>query len=415
MNLAQTYPNAAPSTDSAASLGRKMLNKVPEITLFFWIIKILCTTVGETAADNLNENLGLGLSGTSYVMGAILIVVLIFQFRARKYIPGIYWLAVVLLSIVGTLITDNMAEKGVALMTTNIIFTTALAATFAIWYASERTLSVHTIVTTRRESFYWLAILFTFALGTSVGDYLSETLELGYLAALGIFAGAIAVIAVLHFGLKMNAILSFWLAYILTRPLGASIGDLLASPTEEGGLGLGTNVTSIIFLGAILILVVYLAVTRRDVIRSGSLTPIAAAGADGKSSVLVVLNKVEATAPLLEALRLRAAEGAAHYTVLVPNPAHLAFDRNSPDTTDGDALLAKALPQIEGQTGSGASGRVAASPNAYDDIVEELKAGSYSEIIIETPPSHLSHWLHVDLPQRIAELGYPTETVPASA
>jgi uncharacterized membrane-anchored protein len=412
MNSAQSTPvTTVPLSGSAASLGRKMLNKVPEITLYFWIIKILCTTVGETAADNLNENLGLGLSGTSYVMGAILIGVLVVQFRARKYVPGVYWLAVVLLSIVGTLITDNMAEQGVALMTTNIIFSSLLILTFATWYASERTLSVHTIFTTRREVFYWLAILFTFALGTSVGDYLSETLELGYLAALGIFAGAIAVITVLHFGLKMNAILSFWLAYILTRPLGASIGDYLASPTEEGGLGLGTNVTSYIFLGLILALVVFLAVSKRDVIRSGPLPAAAPLRPDGSAPVLVVLNKVEATAELLEAVRQRAAKGAARFFVLVPNPDHLAFDRNSPDTGDGEALLARALPQIQGPAGSGVSGRVANSPNAYDDVVEELESRPYAEIIIETPPSHISHWLHVDLPHRIAELGYATVAV----
>ena len=414
MNSAQTYPAATvPLPESAASLGRRMLNKVPEITLYFWIIKILCTTVGETAADNLNENLGLGLSGTSYVTGAVLIGVLVFQFRARRYVPGIYWAAVVLLSIVGTLITDNLAEKGVALMTTNIIFATALVVTFTTWYVSERTLSVHTIFTTRREAFYWAAILFTFALGTSVGDYLSEQLEFGYLGALGVFAGAIAVIAVLHFGLRMNAILSFWLAYILTRPLGASIGDYLASPTEEGGLGLGTNVTSFIFLGAILALVIFLAITKRDVIRSGPLPATAAAA--GMPAVLVVLNKVEATSALIEAVRRRAAEGTARFVLLVPNPDHLAFDRNSPESADGQALLARALPQIEGLADGAVAGRVANSPNAYDDVVEELEANSYSEIIVETPPSHISHWLHVDLPQRIAELGYPLTTVPAPA
>jgi uncharacterized membrane-anchored protein len=391
-----------------------MLNKVPEITVYFWVIKVLCTTVGETFADNLNENLGLGLSGTSYLMGAALIAVLFFQFRARRYVPGIYWLAVVLISVVGTLVSDNLVENyGVALETTTIAFGAILICVFASWYASERTLSVHTIFTTRREAFYWLAILFTFALGTSAGDFLSEQLELGYLAALGIFAGAIVVVAVLHFGLRLNAILSFWLAYILTRPLGASIGDYLASPTSEGGLGLGTNLTSIIFLSTILALVVFLAISKRDVIRSGSLAP--ALAGDGTPGVLVVLNKVEATGALLEAVRQRAAEGAARFTVLVPNPAHLAFDRNDPDPTDGDALLAKALPQIQSQTGGGAVGRVAASPNAYDDIVEELAAGSYAEVILETPPSHLSHWLHVDLPQRVSELGYPTEAVPATA
>jgi uncharacterized membrane-anchored protein len=392
-----------------------MLNKVPEITVYFWVIKVLCTTVGETFADNLNENLGLGLTNTSYIMGALLIAVLVAQFRARRYIPGIYWLAVVLISVVGTLVSDNLVENyGVALHTTTIAFSAILIAVFASWYLVERTLSVHTIFTTRREAFYWLAILFTFALGTSAGDFLSEQLELGYLLALGIFAGAIVVVAVLHFGLRMNAILSFWLAYILTRPLGASIGDYLASPTGEGGLGLGTNLTSIIFLSTILALVVYLAISKRDVIRSGPLPTAAAASAEGVPAVLVVLNKVDATAPLLEAVRKRAAKGAARFFVLVPNPDHLAFDRNSPDTSAGDALLARALPQLQSAAGEEVTARIANSPNAYDDIIDELEARPYSEIIIETPPSHFSHWLHVDLPHRVSELGYPLTTVAAT-
>ena len=390
-----------------------MLNKVPEITVYFWLIKVLCTTVGETFADNLNENLGLGLSNTSYIMGALLIAVLVFQFRTRKYVPGIYWLAVVLISVVGTLVSDNLVENyGVTLETTTIAFAAILICVFASWYAVERTLSVHTIFTTRRESFYWLAILFTFALGTSAGDFLSEQLELGYLAALGIFAGAIVVVAVLHFGLRLNAILSFWLAYILTRPLGASIGDYLASPTGEGGLGLGTNLTSIIFLSTILVLVVYLAISKRDVIRSGSVS--AAAAVDGTPAVLVVLNKVEATAALFDAVKRRTAVGAARFFVLMPNPDHVGFDRNVSDSADGEALLARALTQLQGPARSTVSGRVANSPNAYDDIVEELEARSYGEIILETPPTHISHWLHFDLPRRVSELGYPTEAIAAA-
>jgi uncharacterized membrane-anchored protein len=392
-----------------------MLNKVPEITVYFWVIKVLCTTVGETFADNLNENLGLGLTNTSYIMGALLIAILVFQFRARTYVPGIYWLAVVLISVVGTLVSDNLVENyGVTLETTTIAFGSILICVFASWYAVERTLSVHTIFTTRRESFYWPAILFTFALGTSAGDFLSEQLELGYLAALGIFAGAILVVAVLHFGLKLNAILSFWLAYILTRPLGASIGDYLASPTGEGGLGLGTNLTSAIFLSTILALVVFLAISKRDVIRSG---PIAAArdlAGEGTPAILVVLNKVEPTAALLDAVKRRTAAGAARFFVLVPNPDHLAFDRNSPDTADGEALLSRALAQLQAPARSTVSGRVANSPNAYDDIVEELEARRYAEIILETPPAHLSHWLHFDLSRRVAELGYPTEAIAAT-
>jgi uncharacterized membrane-anchored protein len=385
-----------------------MLNKVPEITVYFWVIKILCTTVGETFADNLNENLGLGLTNTSYIMGAVLIAVLVAQFRSRRYVPGIYWLAVVLVSVVGTLVSDNLVENlGVTLETTTIAFSACLIATFLAWYWSERTLSVHTIVTTRREAFYWATILFTFALGTSAGDLISEKLEFGYLPTVGIFAGAIAVVAFSHFALRMNAILSFWLAYILTRPLGASIGDYLASPTEEGGLGLGTTVTSIIFLSTILALVVFLAISKRDVIRSG---PVAAPPGTGPA-VLVVLNKVAPTEALIGAVRRRSAEGQAAFRVLVPNPDNLGFDHGDPTGTDGEELLANAIPPLSAAVGGEVSGRVANSPNAYDDIVEELDSGAYTEIIIETPPVHLSHWLHVDLPQRVAQLGLPTEAV----
>jgi uncharacterized membrane-anchored protein len=399
-----------------SSLGRQMLNKVPEITLYFWIIKILCTTVGETAADLLNENLGFGLTNTTYVMGALLIGTLVFQFRARKYVPGIYWFAVVLISVVGTLFSDNLVDNlGVALETTTIAFGIILALVFATWYASERTLSIHTIVTTRREAFYWLAILFTFALGTSAGDFLAEQLELGYLLSVGIFAGAIAIVALAHFRFRLNAILAFWIAYILTRPLGASIGDYLASPAKEGGVGLGTVITSLIFLTTILTLVVYLAISKRDVIptpRVGG-KPVGQP-ADGEPRVLVVTNKTDATPAVIEAVRERAAAGPARFFVLVPNPDHLAFDRNSTDTSLGEQVLQRALPLLEEPAGAEVEGRVAASPNAYDDIVEELKRGDYREIILETLPSHVSHWLHVDLPNRVADLGYPVKTVTAT-
>src|SRR6478609_5930969 len=160
---------------------RQMLNKVPEITLYFWVIKVLCTTVGETAADFLNDNLGLGLTNTTYIMGALLLAALVAQFRLRRYVPSIYWLAVVLISIVGTLITDNLTDNlGISLVTTTIAFSIVLAVVFAIWWASERTLSIHTIFTLRREAFYWLAVLFTFALGTAAGDLAAERINLGY-------------------------------------------------------------------------------------------------------------------------------------------------------------------------------------------------------------------------------------------
>jgi uncharacterized membrane-anchored protein len=242
-----------------------MLNKVPEVTVWFWIIKILATTVGETAADFLNTNLKLGLTGTSLIMSALLIVVLFFQFRLRQYVPGVYWLAVVLISVVGTLITDNLVDNfGVALETTTIAFSIALAATFAAWYASERTLSIHTIYTTRREAFYWLTVLFTFALGTAAGDLVAERFSIGYGPSALIFAGLIAVVYFAHVKLDMNAVLAFWIAYILTRPLGASIGDFMSQPKDAGGLALGTTVTSAIFLLTILAVVVYLTRTKAD-------------------------------------------------------------------------------------------------------------------------------------------------------
>jgi uncharacterized membrane-anchored protein len=264
---------ASPITTEGPSLGRRMLNKVPQVTLFFWVIKILATTVGETAADFLNTNLNFGLTGTSIVMGTLLLLVLGVQFKLRKYVPGIYWLAVVLISVVGTLITDNLTDRfGGPRPVSTGLFAAALAATFAAWFAVERTLSIHTILTSRREGFYWLTILFTFALGTASGDLVAEKLNLGYMLSAVAFAAVIGAITVAHLRFKLNAVLAFWLAYILTRPLG----DLLSQPAASGGLGLGTVGTSAIFLTAILSLVTYLGITRRDVIQTRA-TPVPAA------------------------------------------------------------------------------------------------------------------------------------------
>jgi uncharacterized membrane-anchored protein len=244
-----------------------MLNKVPEVTAFFWIIKVLCTTVGESAADYLDSQLGLGLTGTSLVMTTVLAVVLFVQFRARRYVPGIYWLAVVLVSVVGTLLTDNLTDNlGVSLLMTTPVFAVLLAATFGAWYRREQTLSIHSIITTGREAWYWLAVLLTFALGTAAGDLVAERLGLGYGPSLLLFGALIAMVAGAHYLGALNAVLSFWLAYVLTRPLGASIGDYLSADRAEGGLALGTLATSGLFLAVILGLVVFLSVRRLDVI-----------------------------------------------------------------------------------------------------------------------------------------------------
>jgi uncharacterized membrane-anchored protein len=251
---------------AAASRGRQMLNKVPEVTIYFWVIKIMCTTVGETAADYLNDNLGFGLTNTTYFTGALLLALLGGQFWTKRYVPGVYWSVVVVISVFGTLITDNMTDRyNVPLETSTILFAIALAVVFGVWYAFERTLSIHTIFTTRREGFYWLAILFTFALGTAAGDLAAERFSLGYGPSILIFGGMIVVVAIAHFAFRLNAVLAFWLAYILTRPLGASIGDWMSQNSKKyGGLGLGTTGTSYIFLGCILTLVIYLTITRRD-------------------------------------------------------------------------------------------------------------------------------------------------------
>jgi uncharacterized membrane-anchored protein len=262
------------------SSARRMLSKVPEVTLVFWIIKILATTVGETASDYLNETLGFGLHNTIFLMGALLVAILAVQFRLNRYVPWVYWLTVVLISVVGTLITDNLTDGyQVPLTLTTPIFAALLAITFAAWYTSERTLSIHSIYTRRRESFYWLTILFTFALGTAAGDLLEEKSGWSLEALAALWAAAIAVVTAVHFTLKgsldavhrrqaSNAVLAFWLAYIMTRPLGASIGDLLTTPTGErpAGLGLGTNRVSIVFAVTIIGLVTYLTKTRKDVI-----------------------------------------------------------------------------------------------------------------------------------------------------
>jgi uncharacterized membrane-anchored protein len=240
-----------------------MLNKVPEVTLVFWIIKIMSTTVGETGADYLAVHIGLGTAMTGAIMVCSLAAALSIQLRARRYVPWTYWLTVVLVSVVGTQITDALSDRlEISLYASTAAFALALAATFAIWYRIERTLSIHTIVTTRRELFYWAAILFTFALGTAAGDLTTEALGLGFNVGVVAFGALIAVIAAAYY-LGANAVLTFWLAYILTRPLGASLGDLLSQARAYGGLGFGTVYTSIAFLAVIVALVALLSLDPR--------------------------------------------------------------------------------------------------------------------------------------------------------
>ncbi|MRW89911.1 hypothetical protein GJ699_07945 [Duganella sp. FT80W] len=235
-----------------------MLNKVPAVTLSFWLIKILSTTVGETGADYLAVNVGLGAMVTDAISVALLLAALWHQLRAPRYTPWVYWLCVVLLSVVGTQITDALTDGlEVSLYLSTGVFGVLLAVVFASWYQRERTLSIHTIMTRRRELFYWSAILLTFALGTAAGDLATEALGLGFRVGVFIFGGLIAATYVAY-RCGLNPVLSFWMAYILTRPLGASLGDLLSQSPEYGGVGLGTVNTSLAFLLVIAALVAFI-------------------------------------------------------------------------------------------------------------------------------------------------------------
>src|SRR5205085_1172661 len=284
-------------------------------------------------------------------------------------------------------LTDNL---GVSLVISTIAFAAALALAFATWFASERTLSIHTIFTTRREAFYWLAVLFTFALGTAAGDLAAERLNLGYWVSALMFAGSIAAVAVAHYRFRLNAVAAFWVAYILTRPLGASLGDFLSQARADGGLGLGTTVTSALFLSAIVLVVAYLSVTRKDV------TDAAAAAAEAPAEVLVVAHKTAATPALLAAIASRAARGPARFHLLVPNPAEHAelteADRRQKHL-EGEHVLALALPLIEEVAGGASDGSVSFRHDPMDAIGEALRAGSYPGLIRPTRPRRVSGWL----------------------
>ena len=239
-----------------------LLNKVPEVTALFWIIKIMSTTVGETGADYLAVHVGLGTAITGGIMVALLIAALLMEFRSRRYVPWLYWPTVVLVSVVGTQITDALTDRlDVSLYVSTAVFAVLLAVIFAVWYRTEGTLSIQAITTPRRELFYWAAILFTFALGTAAGDLATEALGLGFKLGVVVFGVLIAMILGAYY-LGANAVLTFWIAYILTRPLGAAFGDLLSQARSYGGMGLGTTVTSIVFLLVIASLVIFLTFSR---------------------------------------------------------------------------------------------------------------------------------------------------------
>ena len=366
-----------------------MLNKVPEVTLWFWVIKVLCTTVGETAADFLDADLGFGLTGTSIVTGLVLAVVLGFQFRARQYVPGLYWASVTLVSVFGTLVTDNLTDNlGVPLLVSTVVFGVALAAVFTVWYHAEGTLSIHAVDNRRREAFYWLAVLVTFALGTAAGDLMAEALSLGYAVSALIVLAVVAVVAVGR-RLGLHPVLAFWIIYVLTRPLGASLGDLLAQPAEQGGLGLGTTITSIVFLVAILGIVVFLTVSRVDVITEDDAVrtePIERGSRHGLLQTVVVVAVLLVLSGVGYSARLSALsqEAAAAPAAPVPAAAGVApvpgtRPAAGPNAALGDlssfrTITRDTLGLLESGDQAGATSRVADLETAWDQAQGRLKA-----------------------------------------
>jgi uncharacterized membrane-anchored protein len=242
--------------------GRVLLSKVPEVTALFWVIKVLTTGMGETTSDFLVKHYDPVLA--VIVVGLVFAASMLLQLATRRYLTWIYWLAIVMVSVFGTMAADVLhIGLGVPYAVSTVVFAVTLAAIFAIWYALERTLSIHSIVTRRRELFYWATVLATFALGTAAGDLTATTLRLGYFASGVLFAVVIAIPWAAHRWGRMNAILAFWFAYITTRPLGASFADWLGVPPARHGLNLGTGPVSLALAGAIALLVWRLATLER--------------------------------------------------------------------------------------------------------------------------------------------------------
>ncbi|BBH24176.1 membrane protein [Paenibacillus baekrokdamisoli] len=253
--------------------GKKMITKVPEITLFFWITKLLTTGMGEVASDYLFERLNPMYSVPLSVL--IFIAAMVLQFKVRRYVASIYWLVVVMVSIFGTTAADVVrVGLGIPYVVSTLFFVVALAAVLITWYVKEKTLSIHSISTRRREVFYWLTVLTTFALGTAAGDMTATTMHLGYLSSGIWFAVILAIPAIGYFMLKWKEIFAFWFAYIMTRPVGASFADWLSATHNSGGLGLGKGSVTFVLTILIVILVVF---------RGGSAAQVAELESDAAS------------------------------------------------------------------------------------------------------------------------------------
>lgn len=235
------------------------LNRVADLTLLFWIIKILSTTVGETAADFINVDLGLGLVSTTLVMGIVTIIIVLWNVKQKRYYVPSYWSLIIMMSIEGTLITDFLVDRlDVSLLTLDITFTFIMIFFFIVWYGKEKTLSIHKINNNVREGFYWIIVLTAFAVGTAYGDSISEYLGVGYLKSVILFGSVFLTISLLYLAKRINNVIAFWIAFVITRPLGASLGDLLVQGRQDGGLGVNIALVNVGFFGIILAATWYL-------------------------------------------------------------------------------------------------------------------------------------------------------------
>jgi len=248
-------------------MDKTLINRVAGLTLFFWIVKILSTTVGETAADFIAVDMNVGLMGTTLLMGAVTIGVVFWNFKMKKYFAPAYWFLIVMMSIEGTLITDILVDNfEISLITLDVIFTIMMITAFYLWYKEEGALSIHKITNNRREAFYWLIVLITFALGTGVGDTVSEFLKFGYLNSLMLFCSIFVVAGGLFYTKILDGVTAFWIAFIVTRPIGASLGDLFIQSPQDGGMGIGAGTINITFFVVIIAIVSYLTISKTDVI-----------------------------------------------------------------------------------------------------------------------------------------------------
>ena len=239
------------------------MRKVPEIGAYFWTIKVLSTAMGEVTSDyivrTINPVIAVVLGGLCFAAAIGL------QVTIRRYVPWIYWFAVVMVAVFGTMVADVLHVRfGIPYLATSTFFALALAIIFVTWYSSEKTLSIHTIYAGRREWFYWATVIATFALGTAMGDLTAITWHLGYLSAAAVFAVLITLPAIGYRFFQLNAVLAFWVAYVLTRPLGATFADWIGRPRSLSGLGLGTGLVSLVLTVVIVILVGYLTITRKE-------------------------------------------------------------------------------------------------------------------------------------------------------